>query len=110
MRLVLAAVYLVLMGLYFYAWNEDVAADPPLDWALLAGLAALQLGVGAGVGAWWAVALPFAAILVAVPYGYGEGAGQEAPIWFYYAFIMSLPAAILAAIGVGGRRLAVRRR
>jgi hypothetical protein len=110
MKVGAAVVYLVLMGLYFYAWKEDVALESSPGWALLVGLVALQLGVGAAVGAWSAVALPIAAILVAVPFGYGEGIGQEAPIWLYYAFLVSVPAAILVAIGVGGRRLAARRR
>ena len=105
-----AAVYLVLMGAYFYAWKEEIAIGSSLGWALLIGLAGLQLAVGASVGAWSALALPFVAILVAVPFGYGEGIGQEAPIWLYYGFLMSVPAAILVAIGVGGRRLAARRR
>jgi hypothetical protein len=107
MKVAVAALYLVLMGVYFYAWKEDVGVAAPLGWALLT---ALQLVVGASVGTWSAVILPFVAILVAVPFGYGEGLGQEAPIWFYYAFLLSVPAAILVAIGVGGRRLAALRR
>jgi hypothetical protein len=103
-----AAVYLILMGAYFYAWKEDIGSS--LGWALFVGLAALQLAAGASVGTWSAVALPFVAILVAVPFGYGEGIGQEAPIWLYYGFLLSVPAAILVAIGVGARKLAARQR
>jgi hypothetical protein len=50
------------------------------------------------------------AILVAVPFGYGEGIGQEAPIWLYYGFVLSIPAAALVAAGVGGRKIRARRR
>lgn len=105
-----ALVYFVAMGLYFAAWKEDVFFGEPLSWLVLAVLAFLNVAAGAAIGSWWAVALPFGAILVAVPFGYGEGVGQEAPIAFYYGYVMSLPAAVLTAAGVGLRRLAARRR
>ncbi len=76
----------------------------------LAGLAALQIATGLAIARWWALALPFAAIVVAVPFGYGEGVGQEAPIWLYYGFVFAVPAAVLVALGVSGRRRAARRR
>ncbi len=110
MRALAALVYLVVMGFYFYAWKEDVFFEPPFDWLVFAGMAVVQVAAGSWIGRLWAAALPFVAILVAAPFGYGEGAGQEAPIWLYYAFILSLPAAILVAIGVGIRRLTARRR
>ena len=105
-----ALVYLGVMSLYFAAWKEDVFFGEPLTWLTLVGLVVLQVAAGATIGRWWAVALPFGAILVAVPFGYGEGVGQEAPLAFYYGYVMSVPAAILTAIGVGLRRLAARRR
>jgi hypothetical protein len=105
-----ALVYLGAMSLYFAAWKEDVFFGEPLTWLTFVGLALLQVAVGATIGSWWAVALPFGAILVAVPFGYGEGVGQEAPIAFYYGYVMSVPAALLTALGVGLRRLVARRR
>jgi hypothetical protein len=110
MRALAAVVYLVVMGSYFYAWKEDVVVEPPFNWLAFAGIAVVQVVAGTWIGRLWAAALPFVAILVAVPFGYGEGVGQEAPIWLYYAFIMSLPAAFLVVVGVGIRRLLARRR
>ena len=71
-RLILAAGYLGLMGVYFYGWQEDVTVSEPWGWLALAGLAALQLAAGVALGSWRALGLPFAAILVAAPFGYGE--------------------------------------
>jgi hypothetical protein len=110
MSVLYALVYLAAMSLYFYAWKGDAFFGEGLTWLVFAGLAAFQVVLGASIGSWWAVALPFAAIVVAVPFGYGEGVGQEAPIWFYYGYLMSLPAALLVALGVGLRKLAARRR
>lgn len=107
---VVPALYLVLMALYFFHWKEDVAVDEPWGWASFAGLAVLQIAAGLAIARWWSLALPFAAIVVAVPFGYGEGVGQEAPIWLYYGFLLAVPAAVLDALGVGGRKLAGRRR
>ena len=87
-----ALVYLGAKSLYFAAWREDVFVGEPLTWLTFVGLALLQVAVGATIGRWWAVALPFGAILLGVPFGYGEGVGQEAPIAFYYEYVMSLPA------------------
>ena len=101
--------YLTLMGVYFYLWKED-ATDRPFGIVLFVGLIVVHVPVGAAIGAWWAVALPFVAILVAVPFGYGEGLGQEAPIWIYYGFTMSVPAAAVVALGVGARKLISRRK
>ena len=109
-RLILAAGYLGLMGVYFYGWKEDVTVSEPWGWLALAGLAALQLAAGFALGSWRALGLPFAAILVAAPFGYGEGIGQEAPIWLYYGWILAIPAAALVAVGVGGRKIRARRR
>lgn len=100
--------YLTLMGVYFYLWKED-AVDRPFGLVLFVALIVVHVPVGAAIGAWWAVALPFAAILVAVPFGYGEGLGQEAPIWLYYGFLLAGPAAVVVAVGVGARKLASRR-
>ena len=105
-----ALAYLGAMSLYFLAWREDVFFGEPLTWLVFAVLALLHLTVGAAIGRWWAVALPFGAILVAAPFGYGEGVGQEAPIAFYYGYVMSVPASVLTAVGVGLRKLAARRR
>jgi hypothetical protein len=107
---VVPAVYLGLMALYFYRWKEDVAVDEPWGWASLAALALLQVAAGLAIAHWWSLALPFAAVVVAVPFGYGEGVGQEAPIWLYYGYLLAVPAAVLVALGVGARKLAVRRR
>jgi hypothetical protein len=104
------ALYLVLMALYFYRWKEDVAVSEPWGWVSLAGLAILQIAAGIAIARWWSLALPFAAIVVAIPFGYGEGVGQEAPIWLYYGYVLAVPAAALVALGVGGRKLAVRQR
>jgi hypothetical protein len=106
----LPAVYLALMALYFYRWKEDIAVSEPWGWVSLAGLAVLQIAAGLVIARWWSLALPFAAILVAVPFGYGEGIGQEAPIWLYYGAIFAVPASMLVALGVGGRKLAAHRR
>ena len=102
--------YLVLMALYFYRWKEDIAVGEPWGWVWFAGLAILQIAAGLAIARWWSLALPFAAIVVAVPFGYGEGVGQEAPIWLYYGYVLAVPAAVLVTLGVGGRKLAVRRR
>ena len=107
---VVPALYLVLMALYFFHWKEDVAVDEPWGLASFAGLAVLQIAAGLAIARWWSLALPLAAIVVAVPFGYGEGVGQEAPIWLYYGFLLAMPAAVLVALGVGGRKLAGRRR
>ena len=104
------ACYLVLMALYFYRWKEDIAVSEPWGWVSLAGLAVLQIAAGLAIARWWSLALPFAAIVVAVPFGYGEGVGQEAPIWLYYGAIFAVPASVLVSLGVGGRKLAARRR
>jgi hypothetical protein len=109
MKVACAFAYLVGMGLYFYAWKKDVVFEPPLDWLVFAGLGVFQLVIGAMIGRWWALALPFAAVLLAVPFGYGEGLGQEAPIWLYFGFLLSVPAAIIVSLGVGARRLLARR-
>ena len=98
------------MGVYFYGWKEDVVVAEPWGWLFLAGLALLQLATGFLIGSWWALALPFAAILLAVPFGYGEGVGQEAPIWTYCGFALAIPAAALVAAGAGGRKIWARRR
>jgi hypothetical protein len=110
MTVILAAGYLGLMAVYFYGWKEDVTVGEPWGWLALAGLAVLQLATGFVIGSWRALGLPVAAILVAVPFGYGEGIGQEAPIWLYYGFVLSIPAAALVAAGVGGRKIRTRRR
>jgi hypothetical protein len=102
--------YLGLMGVYFYGWKEDIVVSEPWGWIFLAGLAALQLAAGFVIRSWRALGLPFAAILVAFPFGYGEGVGQEAPIWLYYGSALSIPAAALVAAGVGGRKIRARRR
>ena len=105
MKIIAALVYLAVMGVYFHVlWKEDIWVSEPAAWGVLAFLAAVHVAAGLTIGL-WAVLLPFAAVLVAVPAGYGEGAGQEAPIWFYYAFIMSIPAAGLVALGIGARWL-----
>ena len=104
------ALYLVLMALYFYRWKEDIAVSEPWGWVSVAGLAILQIAAGIAIARWWSLALPFAAIVVAIPFGYGEGVGQEAPIWLYYGYVLAVPAAVLVALGVGGRKLAVRQR
>jgi hypothetical protein len=108
LRFVVPPAYLVVMGVYFYLWKED-AADRPFGLVLFIVLLLVHVAVGAAIGAWWAVALPFAAILVAVPFGYGEGVGQEAPIWLYYGYVLALPAAVVVALGVGARKLVSRR-
>ena len=107
---VVPAAYLGLMALYFYRWKEDIAVDEPWGWVSLAGLAVLQVVTGLATASWWSLALPFAAVVAAVPFGYGEGVGQEAPIWLYYGYILVVPSAVLVALGVGARRLAARRR
>ena len=104
------AVYLALMALYFFQWKEDVAVGEPWGWASFAGLAVVQLVAGLAIARWWSLVLPFAAIVVAVPFGYGEGVGQEAPIWLYYGYVLAVPAAVLVGLGVGAGRLAARRR
>jgi len=104
------ALYLVLMALYFYRWKEDIAVSEPWGYVSVAGLAILQIAAGIAIARWWSLALPFAAIVVAIPFGYGEGVGQEAPIWLYYGYVLAVPAAVLVALGVGGRKLAVRQR
>ena len=105
-----AMLYFGLMAAYFYAWKEDLGTNEPLGWIVLIGVGALQLAAGAIAGGWWTLALPFAAIALAVPFGYGEGVGQEAPIWVYYGYLFAVPAAVLVAAGVGVRRLYERRR
>ncbi len=107
---VAAALYLALMALYFYGWKQDLAVSEPWGWASLAGLALLQVAAGFAVAPPWSLALPFAAVVVAIPFGDGEGVGQEAPIWLYYGAILAVPAAALVAIGLGARKLAARRR
>jgi hypothetical protein len=107
LRFFVPPAYLTLMGAYFYLWKED-AADRPFGIVLFVGLLLVHVAVGAGIGAWWAVALPFLAILVAIPFGYGEGVGQEAPIWLYYGYVLALPAAVVVAVGVGARKLVSR--
>jgi hypothetical protein len=102
--------YLATMAVYFALWKKDVTTGEPWGWLWLAAVGMLHLAAGLLVGRWWALLLPFAAILLAVPYGYGEGVGQEAPIWLYYGFIVAVPAALLVATGWGARRIRDRRR
>jgi hypothetical protein len=106
-----AVVYLAVMALWFYGlWKPDLLSNDVLGWAATIVVAGVQAAAGFLGGRWWMVVLPLAAVLVAVPAGYGEGPGQEAPIWAYYAFLFAGPAVVLVAAGVGARRRRDRRR
>jgi DMSO/TMAO reductase YedYZ heme-binding membrane subunit len=71
MKIIAALVYLAVMGVYFHVlWKEDIWVSEPAAWGVLAFLAAVHVAAGLTIGL-WAVLLPFAAVLVAVPAGYG---------------------------------------
>ncbi len=72
-----ALVYLGVMSLYFAAWKEDLFFGEPLTWPTFVGLVLLQVAAGATIGKWWAVALPFGAILVAVPLDTARAWGRK---------------------------------
>ena len=105
-----ALAYLAAMTVWIYAvWNAGAQPRGALGHAFGIALVALHVGAGAGVGRWWALLLPALLVPVAVPAGFAPGAGQDDPIWM--DLVLEAPfAALLIALGVGARKLRVRRR
>jgi hypothetical protein len=107
---VVALAYLAVMAAWVYVvWKPDAEPSGVAGAAFWVGLLGLQVGVGFAAGTWWAILLPVLLVPIAVPAGYGEGVGQEVPIWLY--LVLWLPVAVvLVAVGVGLRKLVERRR
>jgi hypothetical protein len=111
-----AAVFCALMTVYIYAWEHrpepDYSDEPENAFDVIVPVGALSLHVvtGFAIGRWWALALAFAPIVIAIPAGDYPGGWPELPVAFTMLFqelYLGLPA---LAIGVLARRLVERRR
>ena len=105
--LVAAAVYLAVGAAFIYGiWNTGGFPERTSAALLLGGLVAgASIGVGFAVGRWWALLLPYALVLVAVPAGFPPTEGREVlPIWLVQAWLAT-PQAVFVLLGVIARKL-----
>jgi hypothetical protein len=103
----LAVAYLAVMA--GVAALADQGHPPFQSGARFASLALVQVLAGLLVARWWALALPLAALVVAVPFGDPETPPDaEVPVWLGLAFRVPLLIA-LVAIGVFASRLLLAR-
>src|SRR5262245_6113820 len=98
-RLAVAAAYVA--TLVWFAYSSERAIP---DWIAIFVVFVAPFAVGFIVGRVWAALLPFAAVLLALPAGYGGG---ELPIWVAMMFV-GLVATPEIVIGWGARWVADR--
>lgn len=106
-----ALAYLACMAVFAYAVAERQVGygNDAANAAILAGVALLHLAAGLAVGRWWAVLLPAASVVIALPAGYPDAnQGEPLPIWLGLALTAPV-ACVLIAAGVATWNLARRR-
>ena len=78
--------------------------------AVLLCLSFVNLGIGVFAARWWALGLPFLAVLLAIPFGLpNEAGGEPFPTWFNLLFVSPILVA-LVALGVAAPKLWGHRR
>ena len=102
LRFPAAVGYLGLVAAWIYLGNQH-----RLTAIVLLGLTgAATLAVGALIGRWWALAIPLAAIPIAVPANFDP----DFPTWFDVTLFFVPPAVFVMGAGVAARRLIERSR
>ena len=103
-----AALYLSLECAFVYGvWNVRVGFGESVAAAVLIVVFVLVVNVGLGfaVGSWWALLLPHALVLLAVPAGFPPGDDREPlPIWLVLAWLTTFQV-LLVALGVAAHKL-----
>lgn len=108
MREMYAALYLALGCVFIYGvWNskESFGEGNVAMAAIVLLLVAVHVGFGFAIGSWWALLLPFALALLAVPAGFPPS-GEREPfaIWHAQAWI-AVPEAVVMIPGILARTL-----
>jgi hypothetical protein len=106
MRYGIAVGYLIVMTSWIYWLNAGHSIED--SWWTVAPLAIVQIAVGYVIGRWWALLLPLALPVIALPAGYPESQYSEpAPLWFgmIYAAAFAIP---FTLVGVFARRVIQR--
>jgi hypothetical protein len=103
-----AAFHLALGSAFVYGlWNSSVGFGGSTAAVALISVLAVgaQLGAGYAIGRWWALLLPYALVLLAVPAGFPPG-GEREPlaIWLVQAWLAT-PEALLMVPGILARKL-----
>lgn len=105
---VYAALYLALGCIFIYGvWNSrESFGEGNVTIALIVFLfVAVHVGFGFAIGSWWAVLLPFALALLAVPAGFPPSDEREPfAIWHAQAWI-AVPEAVVMIPGILVRKL-----
>jgi hypothetical protein len=101
-----SVVYLALgVALIYGVANTQVTNSEAVGLAVLVVLAVGHPLFGYLVGRWWAVFLPYAIVLLAIPAGYPPTDDWEPlPIWYAQGFIATIEA-VLMVPGIGLRKL-----
>lgn len=105
----MAVGYLVAAALFAYGvYDRSVASDAALAGAAF-GLAAAHLALGFVLRRWWALVLPPAGVLLAIPAGYPNDVGGEPfPVAVGTALLVGLPGLVLLGVGIWLGRLLER--
>ena len=108
---VASAAYLAVMAFWAYGVYDtdrnDVAPGEFWNsWRPFAVLAAFHIATGIVIGRWRALALPVAAVVLAVPAGYAPDGYPELPIWVVLAVQAAYGGLWLLAAGVLARKVA----
>jgi hypothetical protein len=100
-----SAGYLALgLVLIYGVANTHLTDSESVGFAVLVILAVGHPLFGFLVGKWWAVFLPYAIVLLAIPAGYPPTGWEPLPIWYAQGFIATLEA-LLMVPGIGLRKL-----
>ena len=106
LRWIYAALYLVAgAGSIYCVWNSTELAGGSSSMLILVLIVGIHLAFGFAIGSWWALLLPFALVLLAVPAGYPPTDAREPlPIWFAQIYV-GIGEAVLMVPGIVVRRL-----
>lgn len=108
--LVFVGLYLAAGAAFIYAlWNTLGFPDStPAAVGLGLLVVAANACVGFAVGSWWALLLPYALVLVAVPAGFPPAEGREVlPIWLVQAWLATFQA-VFVLLGILAGKLGDR--
>jgi hypothetical protein len=107
-ELLIAAGYLAAIALWIYAIPRGGGTVETV--VVLAAVLVLHVLTGWGIGRWWALLLPVAAVLVAIPAGTPDVGYEPLPVWFGIAVFIAPPALVVVGLAVIARKAARRRR